>query len=148
MYPYMGEYLRSIIASGRIEMEDIRAIRTVLSEETAIDRDLAEMLIEVDRSIAADARWRAFLAETIADLVVWVEQPLGKVTAEASAWLIGALRGPDGRVAPSAAVIVRAVVAEAEEADASLTMFALATPCTTPWAQPEAGARGSAGFVM
>jgi hypothetical protein len=136
MYPYFDEYLSSVAVTRRIEKEDIRAIRTVLDEEVAADRRVIEKLIELDRSARGDAEWQEFLAETIADFAVWVEGPLGKVSAQTSAWLIAMLGGPSGSPAPSAAKVVHAVIAEAEEADASLTLFALSTPQVPYWTRP------------
>jgi hypothetical protein len=149
MYPYFDEYLRSLAAARQIEIEDVRAIRTVLDEELAVDRDVIEKLIELDRAAIGGADWRDFLAETIADFAVWVEGPLGEVSAATSAWLIGALRGPSGRPAPSAASVVHAVITQAEEADASLTLFALSTPGASAWARPDTmGPQRVAAFVM
>jgi len=149
MYPYFDEYLRSLIDSTRIEIEDVRALRTVLEEERAADRNLIEKLIEVDRSALGGAEWRDFLAETVADYAIWVEGPLGEVSAETSAWLIEALCGPSGTPCPSAASVVHAVIAQAEETHSSLMLFALSTPCASSWAQPGAKAwQRAADFVM
>jgi hypothetical protein len=136
MYPYFDEYLGSIAAAQRIDVDDIRAIRAVLEEEVAADRSIIERLIDLDRSACGGAEWREFLAQTVADFAVWVEGPLGKVSAETSGWLIATLRGPRGSPAPSAASVVRTVIAEAEEADASLTLFALTMPRDTFWPSP------------
>jgi hypothetical protein len=136
MYPYFDEYLGSIAAAQRIDVDDIRAIRAVLEEEVAADRSIIEKLIDLDRSACGGAEWREFLAQTVADFAVWVEGPLGKVSAETSGWLIATLRGPRGSPAPSAASVVRTVIAEAEEADASLTLFALTMPRDTFWPSP------------
>ena len=87
MYPYFDEYLGSIAAARRIDKDDIRAIRAVLDEEVAADRHIIEKLIDLDRSAQGGAEWREFLAEVVADYAVWVEGPLGKVSAETSAWL-------------------------------------------------------------
>jgi hypothetical protein len=136
MYPYFDEYLSSIAAARRIEMEDIRAIRSVLDEEVAADRGIIEKLIDLDRSAYGGAEWRDFLAQIIADFVIWVEGPLGKVSAETSAWLITTLRGPSDSPAPCAASVVHAVIAQAEETDVSLTLFALSTPRDSFWMRP------------
>ena len=140
MYPYFDEFLRSIIAAKQIEIEDIRAIRTVLAEEIGVDREIIRKLIEVDRAAHGGCEWRDFLAETIVDFAVWVEGRLGEVSSETSAWLIEALSGPTGMPAPCAASVVHAVIAEAEEAHSSLTLFALSTPCASSWARAR-GAR-------
>jgi hypothetical protein len=149
MYPYFEEYLRSVAEARCIEIEDVRAIRCVLDEEVATDRSVIETLIELDRSATGGPEWRDFLSETIADFVVWVEGPLGEVTAEASAWLIAALRGPSGVPAPSAASVVHAVIGQAEETHSSLSLFALSTPCGASWTRPGWGSfERSADFVM
>jgi hypothetical protein len=148
MYPYFDEYLGSIAASRRIDKDDIRAIRTVLDEEVAADRHIIEKLIDLDRSAQGGAAWRDFLAEVVADYVVWVEGPLGKVSAETSAWLIATLGDAAGSPAPSASHVAHAVIAEAEEADASLTLFALATPRESLWPLPSTGSKGSANLMM
>ena len=149
MYPYFDEFLRSIIAAKQIEIEDIRAIRTVLAEEIGVDREIIRKLIEVDRAAHGGCEWRDFLAETIVDFAVWVEGRLGEVSSETSAWLIEALSGPTGMPAPCAASVVHAVIAEADEAHSSLTLFALSTPCASSWARPSTMAwRNASDFVM
>ena len=112
MSPYFDEYLHLVAAEGRIEIEDIRAIRTVLSEEIAVTRDTIEKLIDLDRNAVGPGDWSEFLSATIADFVVWVEGSLGKVSAETSEWMIAALRGPSGVQAPSATRVIEAVIAQ------------------------------------
>jgi len=136
IYPHFNEYLRSIIASKQIEIKDIRAIRTILEERVAVDRRIIEQLLEVDRTAHGGSEWRDFLAETIADFVVWVEGRLGVVSAEGSAWLIKALCSAEGMPAPCSASVVHAVIAQAEEAHSSLTLFAPSTPCAASWSRP------------
>jgi hypothetical protein len=149
MYPYFDEFLRSIIAAKQIEIEDIRAIRTVIQEELPVDRQVVEQLLEVDRVVAGGSEWRDFLAETIADFVVWVEGRMGVVSAETSAWLIKALCGPHGVVVPCAASVVHAIMVQADETHPSLTLFALSTPCGASWARPSSEAwQYASDFVM
>ena len=149
MYPYFEEYLRSVAEARCIEIEDVRAIRCVLEEEMAVDRGVIETLVELDRCASGCSEWRDFLGETIADFLVWVEGPLGEVTAEASAWLISALNGRCGVPAPSAASIVHAIAAAAEETHSSLSHFALSTPCGASFARPGTMSfERSADFVM
>ncbi|MBV9568125.1 MAG: hypothetical protein JO172_08315 [Hyphomicrobiales bacterium] len=148
MYPYFDEYLGSVAASRRIERDDIRAIRTVLDEEVAADRQVIEKLIDLDRSAQGGTEWREFLAGTIADYVIWVEGPLGKVSSETCAWLIAALGGTPGSCAPSASHIVHTVIAEAEETDASLTLYALTMPQESFWPVATGGSQGPINFMM
>jgi hypothetical protein len=148
MYPYLDEYLASIAATRRIDKDDIRAIRTVLEEEVAADRQTIEKLVDLDRAAHGTERWRDFLAETIADYVIWVEGPLGKVSAETSAWLIATLGNACGSAAPSASHVVHAVIAEAEETDTSLALFALTVPQEGFWPLSANGSRGSIDFVV
>lgn len=148
MYPYFDEYLGSIAASRRIDKDDIRAIRSVLDEEVAADRHIIEKLIDLDRSAQGGAEWRDFLAEIVADYAIWVEGPLGKVSTETSNWLIGVLGRASGSAAPSASHVVHAVIAEAEETDASLTLFALTMPKDSFWPLPANGSGGPINFVM
>jgi hypothetical protein len=149
MYPYFDEFLRSIVAVKQIEIEDVRAIRTVIQEELPVDRQIIEQLLEVDRAVRGGSEWRDFLAETIADFVVWVEGRMGEVSAETSVWLIEALCGPHGLAAPCAASVVHAIIAQADEAHSSLTLFALSTPCAASWARPSTEAwQNASDFVM
>jgi hypothetical protein len=149
MYPYFDEYLQSIISAKQIEIEDIRAIRTVLAEEIAVDRHVIEQLIALDRAARGGAAWRDFVAETVADFVVWVEGRLGEVSAETATWLIKALCSPDGVPAPCAASVVHAVIAQAEETHSSLTLFALSTPCASSWSRPATESwQSPSDFVM
>jgi hypothetical protein len=148
MYPYFEEYLHSVAAARQIDIEDVRAIRCVLDEEVAVDRGVIESLIGLDRAAEGGPEWRDFLAETVADFAVWVEGPLGQVTAETSAWLVATLNGPSGALAPCAATVVHAVIAQAEETHSSLTLFALSKPCASSRTRPLARAFArSADFV-
>jgi hypothetical protein len=148
MYPYFGDYVRLVAESRQIEIGDVRAIRAVLHEEVAADRVIIEKLIELDRAAEGCTEWREFLAETVADYIVWVEGRMGEVSSEASAWLVGALRG-SGAIAPSAASIVHAVITQAEETDGSLSLFALSMPCASSWTRPGTRAwERAADFVM
>ncbi len=148
MYPYFDEYLASVAEARRIDKDDIRAIRAVLDEEVAADRPIIEKLIGLDRSAQAGREWREFLAEVVADYAIWVEGPLGKVSAETSAWLIAMLGGASGPATPSASHVVHAIIAEADETDASLTLFALTVPQESLLPLETNGSLGSSNFVM
>jgi len=148
MYPYFDEYLGSIAASRRIEKDDIRAIRTVLDEEVAADRHIIEQLIDLDRSALGGTDWRDFLAATVADYAIWVEGPLGKISAETSAWLIATLGSAPGSSAPSASHIVHTLIAEADEADASLALFALTMPQESFWPVSASGSGEPMNLMM
>lgn len=138
MSPYFDEFLRLITEGGQIEIEDVRALRAVLSEEIGINRDILEKLIDLDRNASGPEEWREFLSDTIADFAGWVEGPLGKVSAETSEWLIGVLRDPSGVPVPSAMRIVEAVITGAEEISPILTLFSLSLPSKSSLARPTA----------
>jgi len=141
MYPYFDEYLRLIAAEGRIEIEDVRAIRTLLSEEIAVTRDVIEKLIDLDRHAEGPREWCELLSDTIAHFAGWIEGSRGKVSAETSAWMIAAFRGPSGVPVASAARVIEAVIDQAEEVSAILTLFALSLSCgSSPEARPSAAA--------
>ena len=125
MSPYFDDYLSLVAAERRIEIEDVRAIRTVLSEEIAITRDIIEKLIDLDRNAVGPRDWYEFLSDTIADFAVWVEGSLGKVSAETSEWMIATLRGPSGVPTPSAARVTEALIAQAAKVSEILTAFAV-----------------------
>lgn len=138
MSPYFGEFLRLIAEEGQIEIEDIRALRTVLSEEIGVNREIIERLIDLDRNAAGPEEWCEFLSDTIADFAGWVERPLGKVSADTSEWLIAVLRGPSGAPAPNAARIVEAVISRVEEVSPILTLFSLSLSSGNSLARPTA----------
>jgi hypothetical protein len=140
MSPYFDDYLCLVAAERRIEIEDVRAIRTVLSEEIAVTRDIIEKLIDLDRNAVGPRVWYEFLSDTIADFAVWVEGSLGKVSAETSEWMIATLRGASGVPAPSAARVIEAVIAQAEEVSEILTVFAVSLSFGSSSARPSTAA--------
>ena len=136
MSPYLDEFLRLIAEKG--EIEDVRALRAVLSEEIGVDRDIIEKLIDLDRNAVGPEEWCEFLSATIADFVGWVERPLGEVSADTSEWLIAALRGPSGVPVPNAPRVVEAVIDQAEKVSPILTLFSLSLPSRSSLARPTA----------
>jgi hypothetical protein len=135
---YLDEFLRLIAERGQIEIEDVRALRTVLSEEIGVNREIIERLIDLDRNAVGPGEWCEFLSATIADFAGWVERPLGEVSADTSEWLIAALRGPSGVPVPNAARVVEAVITQAEKVSPILTLFSLSLPSRSSLARPTA----------
>jgi hypothetical protein len=121
-------FVAQTVESRRIGREDVETLlRTVLPDGIA-DRDEADLLIALDRTVeAADPAWGAYLVFALVDYAVWGARPTGYVDPDTARWLVaslGAGAGPTQNALRAAAAIVR----EAQGVDEALTAFALRRP--------------------
>jgi hypothetical protein len=116
------------VAAEEVDAYLLRGIDQMKDADIPPSRGEIEALLRLDRLVGRGEDWVDLLARTVADFVVWVERPTGHVTAAQVEWLVAALNGPDGALAPSAGAIVAQVVREAEAVDPSLLVFALSLP--------------------
>lgn len=114
-----------IVAAGRITADDVQALTRHVLPEGLTNRDEADMLIALDRVVAAtDTAFGDYLVTAVVDFAVWGERPTGYIDAEIARWLVASLRNGSG---PSrlAVRIAREVVREAQASDEALIAFAL-----------------------
>ena len=91
------------VAAEEVDAYLLRGIDQMKDADIPPSRGEIEALLRLDRLVGRGEDWVDLLARTVADFVVWVERPTGHVTAAQVEWLVAALNGPDGALAPSAA---------------------------------------------
>src|SRR4051812_10284832 len=117
-----------ILEKGRVEENDVRELQRDILPDGFISRDEADMLIALDRGIAAaDPSWADFLVASLVEFVVWSSRPTGYVDEEKARWLVASLSGGD---APTATAIRAAfeILKEAQQVDETLLAFAMRAP--------------------
>ena len=115
-------FINQVIDNNRITAEDVKMLRDHVLENGINARQEADALLALDRTLDTDPAWAEFLIPVMVDYVVWGSRPTGRVPAETAAWLITALTC--GEPTGTAVRIARAIVAEAQEVDAELLLFA------------------------
>ncbi len=118
----LHEFINQVIDRKHITADDVRCLRSSLLQEGIGSRREADVLLALDRTLDTDPSWAEFLTAVIVDYVVWGSRPTGRVPAETVAWLVTALTC--GEPTGTAVRIARAVVAEAQEVDPELLLFA------------------------
>ncbi|MEH3147307.1 MAG: hypothetical protein PGN34_18590 [Methylobacterium frigidaeris] len=121
----LQHFCNRIVAKGAISRDDVNELSRELLPDGLIRREEADMLIALDRAVAAaDPAFADFLTAAVVDFAVWGERPTGTITADTAAWLAATLacgRGPT----PLGARIAQEVVREAQATDPTLIAFAL-----------------------
>jgi hypothetical protein len=120
----LDELAKSCIVSKRIQDRDVQILARDCLADGILRRDQAETLIAMEQ--AAEERspdWRVFFLQTMADYLLYVERPTGKVVAAQADWLI-ACAGRDGKVEGLLRELLVTVVREADEADERLAPLA------------------------
>jgi hypothetical protein len=115
-------FIDQVIDNKRITSEDVRHLKTTILEDGIGSRAEADALLALDRTLDTDPSWAEFLTAVIVDYVVWGSRPTGRVPAETAAWLVTAFTC--GEPSGNAVRIARAIVAEAQEVDPELLLFA------------------------
>ncbi len=115
-------FIDQVIDNKRITAEDVRHLKRTILEHGIGSRREADALLALDRTLDTDPSWAEFLGAVMVDYVVWGERPTGRVPAETAAWLVTALTC--GEPTGNAVRIARAIVAEAQEVDPELVLFA------------------------
>ncbi len=111
---------------GRIEPDEILALRRAGWGDGAIDEAEAEALIEANAALTERSEeWCAFFVEALAEFVVNGEEPRGYVSDARAGWLIRALDA-DGRLESQAELeLLVEVVERALDTPAALKRYAM-----------------------
>jgi hypothetical protein len=115
-------FINTVIDNRQITAEDVRHLKSCILEDGIGSRLEADALLALDRIPDADATWAEFLTTVMVDYVVWGSRPTGRVPAEKAAWLVTTLTC--GEPTCNAVRLARAIVAEAQEVDPELLLFA------------------------
>ena len=120
--PELRTFINTVIDNRRITAEDVRHLKSSILENGIGSRLEADTLLALDQTLDADPSWAEFLTAVMVDYVVWGSRPTGRVPAEKAAWLVTTFicGEPTGHVVQ----IARAIVAEAQEVDPELLLFA------------------------
>ena len=121
----LREFADRVLESKRIGEDDVRSLQRNILSDGIVSREVADVLIALDRAIeAAHPAWAAYLTGMIVEFVVWTSRPTGFVDADTARWLVASLGRGDGPT-ETAKRIAFEVVREAERADEILLAFAM-----------------------
>ena len=124
----LREFVTKALLTRRIGFGDLRRLQRDILPDGITNREEAEVLIALDRSIERiDKAWTDALVGRVTRFVVWTTDPPGTVDEEASAWLLAALTC--GR-SKTAVAITREVVREAYDVDDALLGFGTSSPAS------------------
>ena len=115
-------FINTVIDNKRITAQDVGHLRSSILENGIGSRLEADALLALDRMLDTDPSWAEFLIAVMVDYVVWGSRPTGRVPAEKAAWLVTTLTY--GEPTRNGVRIARAIVAEAQEVDPELLLFA------------------------
>ena len=120
--PELRAFINTVIDNKRITADDVRHLKSCILQDGIGSRLEADALLALDRTLDTDPSWADFLTAVMVDYVVWGSRPTGRVPAEKAAWLITAFTC--GEPTGNGVRIARAIVAEAQEVDPELLLFA------------------------
>ncbi len=112
-------FINTVIDNKRITAEDVRYLKSCILENGIGSRLEANALLSLDRTLDTDPSWAEFQTAVMVDYMVWGSRPTGRVPA---AWLVTAFTC--GEPTGNGVRIARAIVAEAQEVDPELLLFA------------------------
>ena len=118
----LHNFINQVIDNKRVTAEDVKRLKADILENGIGSRSEADALLALDRTLDTDPSWADFLTAVMVDYVVWGSRPTGRVPAETAAWLVTAFTC--GEPTGNAVRIARAIVAEAQDVDAELLLFA------------------------
>ena len=118
----LHNFINQVIDDKRVTAEDVKRLKTDILENGIGSRGEADALLALDRTLDTDPSWADFLTAVMVDYVVWGSRPTGRVPAETAAWLVTAFTC--GEPTGNAVRIARAIVAEAQDVDPELLLFA------------------------
>ncbi len=118
----LHDFINQAINNRCITAEDVKHLRNSILAEGIGSRHEADALLALDRMLDTDPAWAEFLTAVMVDYVVWGARPKGRAPAETAAWLVTAFTC--GEPTGNAVRIARAIVAEAQEVDPELLLFA------------------------
>lgn len=123
---HLQEPLAGIAARGRIEAEDVLALRRAFYADGVITRAEADALFELAHACQKQcAEWQEFFVEAVTDFIVHQEKPRGYISQENADWLMRAI-SDDAMVTSMVELelLVRALE-KAKYSPESLSAFAL-----------------------
>ncbi len=120
--PELHTFINQAIDNNCITADDVKHLRNHILENGIGSRREADALLALDRTLDTDPSWADFLTAVMVDFVVWGSRPTGRVAAAAAAWRVTAITS--GEPTGTAVRIARAIVAEAQEVDPELLLFA------------------------
>jgi hypothetical protein len=129
----LSDFAGKVRAKNRITFGDVQRLRRDVLPDGIESREQAELLLELDRSIARIERsWEACLVALFVDFVVWAERPTGIVDEATAEWVSTVLGAPEGATR-TARLIAREIADEATgfENDA-LSTFGAGLAKTSP----------------
>ena len=118
----LHNFINQVIDNKRVTAEDVKRLKTDILENGIGSRGEADAFLALDRTLDTDLSWADFLTAVMVDYVVWGSRPTGRVPAETAAWLVTAFTC--GEPTGNAVRIARAIVAEAQDVDPELLLFA------------------------
>src|SRR5918998_4912190 len=120
--PELHKFINQAIDNQSITANDVKYLQSQILQSGIGSRQEADALLPLDRTLDTDPSWAEFLTAIMVDYVVWASRPTGRVPAEKAAWLVTAFTC--GEPTGNGVRIARAIVAEAQEVDPELLLFA------------------------
>src|ERR671916_1934828 len=120
--PELHKFINQVIDNQSITADDVKHLQSQILHSGIGSRQEADALLALDRTLDTDPSWAEFLTAVMVDYVVWGARPTGRVPAETAAWLVTTFIC--GEPTGHAVRIARAIVAEAQEVDPELLLFA------------------------
>ena len=120
--PELRAFINTVINNRQITAEDVGHLKSHILQDGIGSRLEADALLALDRTLDADPSWAEFLTAVMVDYVVWGSRPTGRVPSAKAAWLVTAFTC--GEPPRNGVRIARAIVAEAQEVDPELLLFA------------------------
>ena len=138
------QFCNHAVSAGEISAEDLLVLKRQVIPDGIADREEADLLIALERAVAAQEGFADFLVAAVVDYVVWGERSTGYVDREAAAWLSASLSGRTGP-SPVGARIAQEIVREAQGSAEALTAFALEA---NRWIREPSAARSRRTFAL
>ena len=109
----LSDFAEKVRAKNRITFRDVRRLHRDVLPDGIESREQAELLFELDRSIARiDRSWEACLVALVVDFVVWAERPTGIVDEAIAEWISTVMGAPEAATR-TARLIAREIADEA-----------------------------------
>jgi hypothetical protein len=117
------DFVEHVISAKIITADDVRLLKRDLLPHGITTREEADILISLDRAIAASCPdWAEYLIASVVDFVVWSSRPTARIDHEKSRWLLASLRAGIGPT-ENAVRIAYECVREADFIDESMSVF-------------------------
>lgn len=123
--PALHAFIDHVITAGRISSDEVRHLHREILPDGILSRAVADALLALDRTLAADPLWSDLLTPAVVNYAVWGSRPTGVVKAETANWLLTALT--IGEPTPTASRILQEILAEAHDIDPALLLHAWRT---------------------